>query len=81
MLQPSTGSIGLTLEKEKILEGLFSLLLFAGLFFFMMRFGCGAHMHEQLRTMQEGMKQMRDMGGMKTQTGTMGIAHDEKQGG
>ena len=26
------------------MEGLFSLLLFAGLFYFMMRFGCGAHM-------------------------------------
>jgi len=25
------------------MEGLFSLLLFAGLFFLMMRFGCGAH--------------------------------------
>jgi YHS domain-containing protein len=25
-------------------EGLFSFLLFAGLFYFMMRFGCGAHM-------------------------------------
>lgn len=35
------------------MEGLFSLLLFAGLFYLMMRFGCGAHMahghsgHEQ----------------------------------
>ena len=26
------------------MEGLFSMLLFAGLFFVMMRFGCGAHM-------------------------------------
>ena len=26
------------------MEGLFSLLLFAGLFYLMMRFGCGAHM-------------------------------------
>ena len=26
------------------MEGLFSLLLFAGFFYFMMRFGCGAHM-------------------------------------
>ncbi|MBU3903929.1 MAG: hypothetical protein KKG03_05370 [Gammaproteobacteria bacterium] len=26
------------------MEGLFSLLLFAGLFFLMMRFGCGSHM-------------------------------------
>ena len=26
------------------MEGLFSLLVFAGLFYFMMRFGCGAHM-------------------------------------
>jgi len=26
------------------MEGLLSLLLFAGLFFVMMRFGCGAHM-------------------------------------
>lgn len=26
------------------MEGLFSLLLFAALFYFMMRFGCGAHM-------------------------------------
>jgi YHS domain-containing protein len=26
------------------MDGLFSLLLFAGLFYFMMRFGCGAHM-------------------------------------
>ena len=26
------------------MEGVFSLLLFAGLFFVMMRFGCGAHM-------------------------------------
>ena len=26
------------------MEGLFSLLLFAGFFFLMMRFGCGAHM-------------------------------------
>ena len=26
------------------MEGLLSLLLFAGLFYFMMRFGCGAHM-------------------------------------
>ena len=26
------------------MEGLLSLLFFAGLFFFMMRFGCGAHM-------------------------------------
>ena len=26
------------------MEGLFSLLLFAGLFYVMMRFGCGAHM-------------------------------------
>ena len=26
------------------MEGLFSLLMFAGLFYFMMRFGCGAHM-------------------------------------
>ena len=26
------------------MEGLLSLLLFAGLFFFIMRFGCGAHM-------------------------------------
>lgn len=25
------------------MEGLFSLLLFAGFFYFMMRFGCGAH--------------------------------------
>ena len=25
------------------MEGLFSLLLFAALFYFMMRFGCGAH--------------------------------------
>ncbi len=25
------------------MEGLFSLLLFAGLFFLMMRFGCGSH--------------------------------------
>lgn len=25
------------------MDGLFSLLLFAGLFFLMMRFGCGAH--------------------------------------
>lgn len=26
------------------MEGLFSFLLFAGLFYFMMRHGCGAHM-------------------------------------
>ena len=26
------------------MEGLLSLLMFAGLFYFMMRFGCGAHM-------------------------------------
>ena len=26
------------------MEGLFSLLLFAGLFFLIMRFGCGSHM-------------------------------------
>jgi YHS domain-containing protein len=26
------------------MDGLFSLLIFAGLFYFMMRFGCGAHM-------------------------------------
>lgn len=26
------------------MEGLISLLVFAGLFYFMMRFGCGAHM-------------------------------------
>ena len=26
------------------MDGLISLLLFAGLFYFMMRFGCGAHM-------------------------------------
>jgi YHS domain-containing protein len=26
------------------MEGLFTLLLFAGFFYFMMRFGCGAHM-------------------------------------
>jgi YHS domain-containing protein len=26
------------------MEGVFSLLLFAALFYFMMRFGCGAHM-------------------------------------
>jgi len=26
------------------MEGLLSLLIFAGLFYFMMRFGCGAHM-------------------------------------
>ena len=26
------------------MEGLLSLLLFAGLFYLMMRFGCGAHM-------------------------------------
>ena len=26
------------------MEGLFSLLLYAGLFYFLMRFGCGAHM-------------------------------------
>jgi len=26
------------------MDGLLSLLLFAGLFYFMMRFGCGAHM-------------------------------------
>ena len=26
------------------MQGLFSLLLFAGFFYFMMRFGCGAHM-------------------------------------
>lgn len=26
------------------MQGLFSLLLFAGLFYLMMRFGCGAHM-------------------------------------
>jgi YHS domain-containing protein len=26
------------------MDGLFSLLVFAGLFYFMMRFGCGAHM-------------------------------------
>ena len=26
------------------MEGLFSFLLFAGFFYFMMRFGCGAHM-------------------------------------
>lgn len=26
------------------MEGLFSLLLFAAVFYFMMRFGCGAHM-------------------------------------
>ena len=26
------------------MDGLFSLLLFAGLFYLMMRFGCGAHM-------------------------------------
>lgn len=26
------------------MEGLFSLLLFAAFFYFMMRFGCGAHM-------------------------------------
>ncbi|MEE9598461.1 MAG: hypothetical protein V3V96_16940 [Acidiferrobacterales bacterium] len=26
------------------MEGLFSLLLFAGIFYLMMRFGCGAHM-------------------------------------
>lgn len=26
------------------MEGLLTLLLFAGLFYFMMRFGCGAHM-------------------------------------
>lgn len=26
------------------MDGLFSLLLFAALFYFMMRFGCGAHM-------------------------------------
>jgi|TARA_R110002012_G_C11676214_1_gene613738 YHS domain-containing protein len=27
-----------------VMEGLFSFLLFAGLFYFMMRHGCGAHM-------------------------------------
>lgn len=27
------------------MDGLFSLLLFAGLFYLMMRFGCGAHAH------------------------------------
>ena len=27
------------------MDGLISLLLFAGFFYFMMRFGCGAHMH------------------------------------
>jgi YHS domain-containing protein len=36
------------------MEGLFSFLLFAGLFYFMMRYGCGAHMthghHEKERT-------------------------------
>lgn len=26
------------------MEGLFTLLLYAGLFYFLMRFGCGAHM-------------------------------------
>ena len=26
------------------MEGLFTLLLYAGLFYFMMRFGCGSHM-------------------------------------
>ena len=26
------------------MEGLFSLLLYAGVFYFLMRFGCGAHM-------------------------------------
>jgi hypothetical protein len=26
------------------MEGIFSLLLFAGVFYLMMRFGCGAHM-------------------------------------
>jgi len=29
---------------EAIMEGLFSLLLFAAFFYFMMRYGCGAHM-------------------------------------
>src|SRR5574338_694439 len=32
------------------MEGLLTLLLFAGLFYFMMRFGCGAHaVHRQVR--------------------------------
>ena len=29
---------------ESVMEGLASLLIFAGLFYLMMRFGCGAHM-------------------------------------
>jgi YHS domain-containing protein len=32
------------MESEAVMEGLFSLLLFAAVFYFMMRFGCGAHM-------------------------------------
>ena len=30
--------------KEPIMDGFLSLLLFAGFFYFMMRFGCGSHM-------------------------------------
>jgi len=32
------------IRRGETMEGLFSLLLFAALFYFMMRFGCGAHM-------------------------------------
>jgi len=33
----------IVVEEEESMEGLVSLLVFAGLFYFMMRFGCGAH--------------------------------------
>jgi len=39
----ATGAVGTPAGKEPRMGGLFWFLLFAGLFYFMMRFGCGAH--------------------------------------
>lgn len=43
------------------MEGLFSLLLFAGLFFLMMRFGCGAHVMHGGHNHQHAERNSRDI--------------------
>ena len=57
------------------MEGLFSLLLFAALFYFMMRFGCGAHMvhghggQREHAGHQEGPRAIDPVCGMEVPTG------------
>ena len=59
------------------MEGLFGLLLFAALFYFMMRFGCGAHMvhgHGGGHAGHGGDRQPPDSGGAKDPVCGMDVA-------